>query len=667
MHKILWAVKRIQSMSYAEIGWRMRSLINALIEHMRIVLKLVPKTDFEAHYRHEHPFTPDFTVFHGSMDNYQAQWKKPLLAKADNIINHRISYFNLENHDLGTPIAWHKDHATGQTSSRKPILNVDYRDYQRNGDCKLVWEPNRHHQLVVLARAYQVSKELKYAQAVVNQLTSWLDANPYGYGMNWCNPLELGIRLINWVWAIDLIRDTQLFSGEFKKRILDAVFLHCRDVHGKFSRGSSANNHLVGEVAGVYIAAHYFAQFKQSKQWQRDSKAVLESQIIAQSFPDGASREHAFSYQFFVFQLYFFARQVGQWNADAFSYQFDDRLKKIALFIAHIGQGGEHFPMVGDQDDGYALDLGDPIHSVSALCALSNHVFPCKDFQHNIRHAHESYFWNFQEKTTPTDVNINALSSRAFHDSGYYLLQATSADQQAASLLFDCGQLGYTAIAAHGHADALSVIMRLNGQDLFVDGGTYDYYSFPQWRDHFRKTHAHNTITIDDVDQSVICGRFMWEKHAQSRCLSWQPNMHGGNVSGTHDGYQRLNAPVTHQRDLSLDVTNRVVSIVDTLSTKGTHEVALYFHLSEQCHAIQIHQQTCQLQLANNMVTIHFSSRLQLTTITGQPDSNPQRPSLGWVSRGYHQKTAITTLIARATINTTTQFKTRIEWTSIHR
>jgi len=44
--------------------------------------------------------------------------------------------------------------------------SLDYRDVNEAGDCKFVWEPNRHHQLVVLGRAYRLSGETRFAQAV---------------------------------------------------------------------------------------------------------------------------------------------------------------------------------------------------------------------------------------------------------------------------------------------------------------------------------------------------------------------------------------------------------------------------------------------------------------------------------------------------------------------
>jgi hypothetical protein len=74
-------------------------------------------------------------------------------------------------------------------------------------------------------------------------------------------------------------------------------------VSGKFSQGSSANNHLVGEAAGVYIAASYFSMLKDASTWRQKSKTVLENEIQVQTFSDGCSKEHGFSYQFFVFQL----------------------------------------------------------------------------------------------------------------------------------------------------------------------------------------------------------------------------------------------------------------------------------------------------------------------------------------------------------------------------
>ncbi|MFT5879882.1 MAG: hypothetical protein ACI86X_001003 [Moritella sp.] len=666
MQTITWYVKRIKMMSVKEITWRVSSLRAAWLERGRVQWGLVPQATFIAGYEQKNSFKSGFNVFVGDIDDFKPEWQQALCSKADVILANKLSYFDLQEKHLETPINWHKDHSATIHSSLDHIVSVNYRDFANNGDCKLVWEPNRHHQFVVLARAYKVTGDVKYAQGVVAQLTDWLDANPYGRGMNWRSPLELAIRLISWVWAIDLIKDSGLVVGDFKQRLLNSVYLHCRDVSSKFSQGTSANNHLVGEAAGVYIAACYFDMLADAESWRVKSKKVLETEIQAQTFADGCTKEHAFSYQFFVFQFYLFTALAGKWKKDEFPPQYWANIHKLSQFIAAVAEGGDNYPMLGDQDDGYVLDLGDHVHDINALCDIAAHYFADDSFLASFKQPCESAFWLFNQRQVrqykPVSQAKN-LSSVQFKESGYFLLQAGClAEKNQASILFDCAELGYTAIAAHGHADALSFVMRINSHDLFVDTGTYDYFSHPLWRDHFRTTPAHNAITVDGFDQSVITGPFMWEQHAQARCISWQPNADGGKVIAEHNGYQRLASPVMHQRRIALDSGRKTIEVVDKVVTKGTHDIALYFHLSEHCRDITITDGVCCLLLGQDQVEIQLPDELSIKAITGQQGGDPEQPSLGWLSRGYHQKVPITTLKLNGKVRCDSEFKTVIRW-----
>ena len=664
MQSITWYIKRIQMMSLSEITWRIISLSAAWVERIRVQFNWVPKVQFVKGYQVSSDFTPGFSVFKGQLEEHKAEWKVPLLAEADMVIEHRLSYFDLQDKHLETPINWHKDHSANIYSNTGHILDVNYRDFKVNGDCKLVWEPNRHHQMVVLARAYQVTGDIKYAQAVVEQITDWLDQNPYGKGMNWRSPLELAIRLINWVWTIDLIKDSGLFVGDFKARLLESVFLHCRDVSSKFSQGTSANNHLVGEAAGVYIAASYFSMLQDAAIWKNNSKRVLEREIVAQSFADGCTKEHAFSYQFFVLQFYLFTGLAGKWAGDDFSESYWETLKRLSEFVVRIAEGGEYYPMLGDQDDGYVLDLGDHVHDINALTDVVGYFYDDSIFAST--QACESSFWLFnnrQEKINQGVLADSGLSSVAFEDSGYYLLQGGKvSDNNQASILMDVAELGYTAIAAHGHADALSCVVRINQHDLFVDTGTYDYFSFPEWRNHFRKTQAHNTLEIDGLDQSVMTGPFMWESHAQASCIEWSTTDSGGKIVAAHDGYQRLASPVTHQRDVELDITQQQIIITDHVKAQAHHQVAIYFHFSEYCQDIRIEEGICYLTLSDNEIVITLPEQVKATLVQGVPNDDAQIPSIGWLSRGYHQKVPITTLVLNAGINRDSEFVTSIVW-----
>ena len=80
----------------------------------------------------------------------------------------------------------------------------------------------------------------------------------------------------------------------------------------------------------------------------------------------------------------------------------------------------------------------------------------------------------------------------------------------------DHGPHGYLSIAAHAHADALAIEMRVGGVDVLADPGTYCYGADPAWRAYFRSTLAHNTLEVGGVDQSLAAGPHLWTRQARA-------------------------------------------------------------------------------------------------------------------------------------------------------
>ncbi len=680
MQSIAWYVNRLRTMSSAEIWWRINALVDTVTERVRVTRGTVPGPTFQPGFDQQGSFTPTFRLVDvpigtwnkTSATEQETKWCKQLTDKADKILEHRLSFFDLEDQFLGSPINWHIDHSAKIQGPLDHIMSVNYRDFKKFGDCKLVWEPNRHHQLVVLGRAYRATGDKKYAQAVVDHIQSWLDNNPYGKGMNWRSPLELGIRLINWVWAIDYIIESDLFAGSVKERIIESIYLHLRDISRKFSQGTSANNHLVGEAAGVFIAASYFNIFVESRTWIESSQKIIEREIQAQTYKDGCTREHALGYQFFVFQFYLFSGLVARHSNRPFSSSYWSTLETIALFIAKLAEGGTELPMFGDRDDGYVLDLGNAVHDINTLMDIGSLMFDHPIFASLRQENSETTFWltNEQEKqsftstyplNTPTTNDKQNITSFHFEESNYFLLQYGNIDAgNKVSLLIDSAELGFTNIAAHGHADALSFAMRLNDIDLFVDTGTYDYFSYPEWRNYFRKTCAHNTVEVDGQDQSVMQGPFMWAQHANTTCIEWSPNEVGGTFMGRHDGYKRFDDPVTHLRKLNLDGVQQSLQIVDTIKAKAPHKIAIYFHLSEYCEVIHVEDNVCTINMPSGEVHLTIDKDLDIQTVVG--NTAQLEPGPGWLSRGYHQKIPVTTIIARGQFAGNHEFSCLLEW-----
>jgi hypothetical protein len=597
----------------------------------------------------------------GDPGNSEGEWLRLLVAKADRIAQHRFDFFDLENRHLGDPIDWNCDHKHEKAAPMRFAPWIDYRDFAVTGDCKFVWEPNRHHQLVVLGRAYRATGDVRYAAAIKEQLDSWLEQCPYGIGMNWRSPLELGIRLINWVWALDLVRDSGVLDDALRVRLLNSVYLHLWQISRKYSRGSSVNNHLVGEAAGVFIGSTYFHNLKHAARWRARSREILCEEILRQTYPDGCTREQALGYHLFVLQFFLLAGLVGRWSGEDFPPAYWERLERMFAFVGALSEGGRTLPMFGDCDDGYVLDLGGERGDPRPWLAVGAVLYGRADLKAWAGGWSETALWLLGREgrerfETIPQAEARTLASGAASDAGYYLLQSGVADgPDRISVVFDCGELGMGPLAAHGHADALAFTLRAFGGDVLVDPGTYDYFTYPQWREYFRSTRAHNTVAIDGQDQSEMLGPFMWGAKARAKCVLWEPSGDGGKVVGEHDGYARLADPVVHQRTLELDGLKRELTVRDDILTRGKHDVEVYFHLAENCRVTQAAPNRYEMDVGSGGVTIELDPRLSVRTLLGSED-----PIGGWVSRGYHRKTPSTTLVGRCTVVGNTSLLTRI-------
>jgi hypothetical protein len=329
-------------------------------------------------------------------------------------------------------------------------------------------------------------------------------------------------------------------------------------------------------------------------------------------------------------------------------------------FLGVLSEGGT-LPMIGDSDDGYVLDLGST-QDIRALFCIGAVVYGRADFKEWAGVYTEAARWVLGASGRATFDALppapagELLASCALSDSGYYLLQSGHrAASDRISVVFDCGELGFKSIAAHGHADALSFTLRAFGSDVFVDPGTYDYFSFPACRAYFRSTRAHNTVVVDGLNQSMMLGPFLWGARARAKCVAWAPKIQGGQVVGEHDGYTRLADPVLHRRSLSLDAEVGVLTICDELVAYGTHKIAVYFHLAEDAIVSVAGPNEYRIDVAGGTVALEIDGRLIVETLRGS-----EEPIGGWVSRGYHRKVPSTTLIAKGQCAGTSSFVSRV-------
>jgi hypothetical protein len=591
------------------------------------------------------------------------------LAAADRIEAGKLDVFALRAIDFSSP-RWNRDPRTGIEAPLGFGMLLDYRDSRQVGNIKYLWEINRHPHLVTLAQAYALSGDVRYFSVIRRHLESWFAACPHRVGPNWSSALEAAIRMINWAIAWQLLGGAAapLFANaggaQFRQRWLESAYQHAEFVRGHFSGFSSANNHLIGEAAGLFIAALIWPHWPRTRAWLDESKSILEREALAQNAADGVNREQAVCYQQFVLDFLVLALLAGQANRLEFSTAFESRIESMLEYLASIIDAGGSVPMFGDSDDGRAAGLAPdgencPYRSLLATGAI---LFGRGDFKAKAGGLDDKTRWLVGAGADSAFARLDSAGAklpvrRAFPEGGYYILGCDFETCNEIRLVADVGSLGYREIAAHGHADALSFTLSVGGEEFLIDPGTYAYHAGGPWRAYFRGTSAHNTLCVDGKDQSQSGGNFMWLRKARAGCSHWSSTPERDLLEGWQDGYMRLADPVLHRRRISLDKKARCVTIEDILEMDGEHEIELAYHCSEQCRAEAI---------SGGYRLCREGRALRLTLprargATARVHHGSLAPIAGWVSRTFDDKQPAATVRWSARLRGECVLRTQID------
>ena len=650
MTALAWKINRLKLMGPAEVLWRVSQLARRKAAALGLGLASYPPVPALGRFGTAFVAAAPAGVAPAGID------AAALYAAADELLAGRWNVFALRGAQLGFPPAWNRDPRTGTVAPMAPGPSIDYRDASLVGDIKYLWEPSRHLELVTLAQAWRCSGERKYRDGARTLLTSWLDQCPYPQGVHWASSLELGVRLLNWAAAWQLLADT--IDDDWRQRWLNAVYKHCHFISHHLSRHSSANNHLLGEYMGLYIASLQWPCWPESARWLALAERGLVEQGLRQNWEDGVNTEQSIYYHPEGMDMMLLCQLAARANGRSFPADWLARLERMAEFLAAVMDVGGNVPMIGDADDARMLRLdaaaGPPYRSRLASAAL---LFGRADFKAKAGTLDDRNRWLFADAAArwaglpPLAVAVCEPPRMAFPQGGYYLLGKDFDTAREVRIVIDSGPLGYLSLAAHGHADALAFTLSMGGVELLVDPGTYAYHTQRQWRDYFRSTAAHNTVEVDGLNQSEIGGNFMWLHKARAVALAHDATHF---FAGSQDGYMRLRDPVMHRRSVRFDAKRNTVQVEDRLECLGEHEVALHWHFAEGCRAETAGQ---TLQAARGGKALHmrcdFGTGPQLYCASTAPIA-------GWISRSFDSKAGITTARWHGTIRGTATIVTEI-------
>jgi hypothetical protein len=434
---------------------------------------------------------------------------------------------------LFPPELWRLDPVTQALwpDSATYAFDIDFRHDGSRGDIKYVWEINRLQFLPLLATHHLLTGDPASLDAVEAALVSWHQANPPYGGVGWASGIEVALRAISIILTVDMLGDR--LSDSFRRKAGEILSASAFWLPRFPSRFSSANNHLVAELAGEYLLSLSLGH-DVARPWQQ-LLAELDKQIL----PDGSGAEQTPTYAAFTAELVLVSAMAARDAGTPLPQAAARRLAAFADFIAWLGTGA-----FGDNDEGRVVTLGpeaDYASSVAAaiagLLGAPSPVATPDDFRGLVFGA-------------PSDLLPQPSGLHGFADGGLSVWRGDMAGHPVA-LRFDHGPLGYLSIAAHGHADALSIALDIDGQPVLADPGTYLYGSGGIWREWFRSTLAHNTLNLGGQSQSTMSGAFNWSHKANTRLVE-QTTAPDWSLVAEHDGYERRFG-ARHQRQLRRD------------------------------------------------------------------------------------------------------------------
>ena len=568
MADIQWLVNRLRAMDISEIIWRLSQRVIRGKEKRQFKLHKTSVTEF---------------LFNKKL-NYL-------------VIDSRKLQLNLKNQGFrlttDVPLLGEYDYKTYkkqwhlgfQTENTWPLVfspSLKYKQRDDIGDARTNWELNRHFQFALLAKNYAASRDVKYLNEFTELFQDWNEKNPFLWGISWTSVMEIAIRCSNWCYSYCFLKST-----DAPKELLDKLqtgILNMTDYITKhYSRYSSANNHLIVEAYAIgqtgILCDH--------QPWIKLAVDILIRELPLQNYSDGVNKELSLHYQSFYMEAMGLMMRLLVKNGYSVPDTWTPMLEKMCTYVADcMGDHGEAV-VFGDDDKGKILDLQGGIenHYQYILGLLS--VMLDRQYTDLSKLNCENLTWLFSEEELSAARKkplYRPPLSACYKEGGNTILR--SKDRRIL-IGVDHAALGFGSIAAHGHADALSFQMFVDGEPIFVDPGTYIYHCDLNARNAFRKTVNHNTVTVEGKDQSEMLGAFLWGKRAECKLIDFKNTSNKTILVAKQDGYR----PIIHRRMFEFD-GNRKLRITDRLSAACNY--SLTFMLSPNTTA----------QIENNTVLI---------------------------------------------------------------
>lgn len=443
--------------------------------------------------------------------------------------------------DLGKDYDW----VTNPDSGFRYDANkhwTEIADYSKEaGDIKFVWEKSRFSYLYTIIR-YDYHYNHDCAPMIFADILSWIKSNPVNCGPNYRCSQEMSLRVLNWTFALHYYRNSPALTEDVFSQMQYAIYWHMDHVYKNidFSRIAVRNNHAITETLTLYLAGLLYPQYPGAAKWKRDGKKWFEEEIAYQVYGDGTFLQFSMNYHRIVAQLLTWGITLSEKNGERFADIVYDRARKSLVFLrtCMVEENG-WLPNYGANDGALFFKLNNAhyrnyspqLQALAAALGMSG----------GIREQSEDTAWYGIDKQA-TDLWQPGNGVHKFDKGGYYIIR-----ERETLTFIKCGSYK----DRPSQADNLHLDIWYKGQNVLPDAGSYKYNTDEQTMRYFSGTEGHNTIMLDDKDQMLKGGRFIWYYWSQCQSATMTEEADVYTFTGSIKAFTYIDNGIVHQRTVT--------------------------------------------------------------------------------------------------------------------
>lgn len=518
----------------------------------------------------------------------------------------------------GGHLDWSRDY---RSSFQWPHAFYLYQRSISDGTCadiKFPWELSRCHHLLWLSEAYLVTEEHKYSDVVLSTILDWIRSNPLLFSVNWCCPMDVAIRAVNWIYALSMISESKSFKemdSEDLRLIYKSLYQHGWFIyHNLEIRYPYRHNHYFSNVVGLLFLGKLFDTTSYGRRWLKFAEKEFYKELRIQTLPSGVNYEFSISYhrlmtEFCSYTIHLLSR-VGRNIPEDVLKRTEAMLEYVSVYIKANGFA----PQVGDNDDGRFLP------------------FLKRDFRDHSYLIDPKGLENQIVSVGSSVINMPKYKARGafiFPDAGHCVMKQGDIYMSIVNRGSGCNvnDTGDCYVGGHTHNDKLSFEMSLGKTDVFVDPGTYLYTSDIQAHNEFRSTKKHNTAEVDEEEQNILSSSSAFSYLPNSKVERLVLNKEKKCISGS---YLTFKGEMSHSR--TFWPGNGRVDIIDSFRKVGEeHSFQMFFHLAPKAKSVKASSNCFNIRVDEYEVIVSFESDVK--KLDSWIEEDTYSPSYGALER----------------------------------